>query len=287
MMIRGLNSVVFECAACGAALTVPLAARIDRSDQLHCYEGLGWMPSLVPPGSYALGPDRVLVAPGDVRGLSWIDGCRSDAGCCGLSGYREPNLACACGHHVAARVDDCSSWQVVWFDLAAVRAAGEPDPVASWDAFDWESVPLTDADDEWRTRVEASAGFAIARVLDASGGAPVTVPDGPLADTFRRTLDEMRPPGPSGVTLGLAGPGVPAEADVLLVPRHPQTAEAWPAAGNVVPISAELWIWLARADEQPVLPRTGGQWAAYLDDDPLPRRRKDVRPAGWAIRFPR
>ncbi|MFC3893065.1 hypothetical protein ACFOWZ_16430 [Lentzea rhizosphaerae] len=38
--------------------------------------------------------------------------------------------------------------------------------------------------------------------------------------------------------------------------------------------------------EQPVLPRTGGQWAAYLDDDPLPRRQRRVRPAIWAIRFP-
>jgi hypothetical protein len=278
--------VVFECAACGAALTVPLAARIDRSDHLRCHVANQWMPSLLPPGCYAVGPDRVLVAPGDVRGLSWIEG-RLDGCCCGLDAYGDPNLACACGHPVAGRIDDCYLWQVVWLDRAAVRVAGEPDPVAAWDAFDWESVPLTDADDEWRARVEVSAGFAIGRVLDAADGAPVTVPDGPLADAFRRTLDEMRPPGPSAVTLGLAGPGVTAEADVLLVPRHPQTGEAWPAAGNVVPTSAELWVWLARADEQPVLPRTGGQWAAYLDDDPLPRRRKDVRPAGWAIRFPR
>jgi hypothetical protein len=278
--------VVFECAACGAALTVPLAAQIDRSDHLRGHVADRWMPSLLPPGSYAAGPDRVLVAPGDVRGLSWIEG-RLEGCCCGLYGYGAPNLACACGHPVAGRVDDCYSWQVVWLDRAAVRAAGEPEPVAPWDAFDWESVPLTDWDDDWRTRVEVSAGFAIAGVLDASGGATVTVPDGPLAETFRRCLDEMRPPGPSAVTLGLAGPGVPGEADVLLVPRHPQTGEAWPVAGNAVPISAELWVWLARADEQPVLPRTGGQWAAYLDDDPLPRRRKRVRPADWAIRFPR
>jgi hypothetical protein len=175
----------------------------------------------------------------------------------------------------------------VRFDRDAVREVGSPDPVRPWEAFDWESAPLTHAGEWWRVRVEISAGVAVARVLEAAGGAPVVVPDGPLGDTFRRTLDEMRPPGPSAVTLGLAGPGLAAEADVLLVPRHPRTGEAWPVARKAVAIWAELWIWLARAGEQAVRPNTGGQWAAHLDDDPLPRRQKDVRPDPRAIRFPR
>ena len=134
--------VVFECAACGTALTVPLTL-IDRSDHEQCHIANGWMPSLVPPGTCSIGPERILVAPGDVRGSSWIDG-RLSGCCCGLDGHGGPNLACACGHPVAARVDDCSFWQMVWLDRAAVRAAGELDPVAPWDAFDWQSVPLTD-----------------------------------------------------------------------------------------------------------------------------------------------
>jgi hypothetical protein len=91
--------------------------------------------------------------------------------------------------------------------------------------------------------------------------------------------------GPPAKTLALAGPGLVAEADVLLVPRHPQTGEAWPAAGTVVPTSAALWTWLAHEEEQPVIPATGGRWEQYLGDDPLPRRPKRVVLDGWTTRL--
>ncbi|MFJ5985795.1 hypothetical protein [Lentzea sp. NPDC092896] len=276
--------VVFECVACGSELTVPLT-QVDGPDHEVVHQwgnGIRYMPSLVPAGTYA-GRDRIVIAPGDVRGLSWIED-RLAGYCCGIDGHEGPNLACACGRPVATRIDDCSLWQVVRFEPDAVRPAGDPEPVREWESFDWDTTPLTDADEWWQARAEISAAVAVVRVLKAAEGAPVTVPDGPLADTFRRELDAQRPSGGPALSLGLTGPGTTAEADVLLVPRHPQTGDAWPAEGTVVPISAELWVWLARTSEQPVRPRTGGQWAPFLSDDPLPRRPRTVEPCLWAVR---
>lgn len=274
--------VVFECVACGAELTVPLT-RVDRPDHERYEWGnsTSFTPPLLPDGTYAAQGD-FLVAPGDVRGLSWIAG-RYEGDCCGVAEWAGPNLACACGRPVAARVDDCSRWQVVRFGPGAVRPVGDPDPVRPWEAFDWSGVSPADGDLWWLRRVEIAAGVAVARVLDAAGDAPVSVPDGPLADVFRRSLDEWRPPGPGARTVALAGPGVAAEADLVLVPRHPQTGEAWPVPGTSVPISAELWRLLVR-DVRPFLPRTGGQWASHVRDYPLPPRPRDVVPAHWATR---
>ncbi|MFD4637735.1 hypothetical protein ACFWN2_10505 [Lentzea sp. NPDC058436] len=273
--------VVFECVACGAALTVPLT-QVDTPDHARVHQwgnGVLEMPGLVPPGTYA----GHVIAPGDVRGVSWIKG-RLVGYCCGIDGHEGPNLACGCGRPVATRVDDCSLWQVVRFEPDAVRAVGDPDPVRPWETFDWDSVPLTDADRWWQARAEISAAVALVRVLAVAADASVVVPDGPLADTFQAGLTERGSQGPRTLTLGLAGPGETSGADVLLVPRHPQTGDAWPVPGRVVPISAELWTWLARADEQPVRPRTGGQWAPHLDDDPLPRRPRAVKPCEWTVR---
>ena len=275
--------VVFECVACGAALTVPLR-QVDRPDHEVVHQlgnGIWDMPSLVPTGTYA-GQSQIVVAPGDVRGVSWIEG-RLGGYCCGIDGHNGPNLACACGQEVATRVDDCSLWQVVRFEPGAVRAAGDPEPTLAWNAFEWDRVPLTEADTWWRARADISAAVALLRVLEVAGNARVMVPDGPLADTFRRDLDAHVQQGPVR-TLGLAGPGLTPGSDVLLVPRHPQTGEAWPVRGIAVPVSAELWTWLANSDEQPVRPRTGGQWASYLDDDPLPRRSRVVEPLMYCVR---
>ncbi|MET9631939.1 hypothetical protein ABZX92_31190 [Lentzea sp. NPDC006480] len=276
--------MVFECSSCGAALTVALT-RIALPEHAGHAVGNGFMelPVLLPPGTYATGDGRIAVAPGDVRGLSWIPG-RLGGHCCGLDGRDGPNLACACGQQVAARVDDCSLWQAVWFERDAVRPVGEPEPVADWEAFDWESTPRPVADEWWQDRVEIAAGVALARILAASGGMPVIAADGPVADTFQRRLDEMLMPGPVARSLAAAGPGLPVEADIALVPRHPQTGEPWPAAGTLVPISAELWTWLVRDHEQPVIPPTGGRWHPHFADDPLPTRPKSVAPSYWAMR---
>lgn len=275
--------VVFECVACGAALTLPVrqVALPDHADH-EAGHGAGIMPALLEPGTYAAGPEQIAVAPADVRDLSLIQD-RFDGGCCGSAGRRTPNLACGCGRQVAARVDDCALWQVVWLATGAVRAVGTPEPVAAWETFDWETVLVDDAD-WWHARVRISAGVALAHLLIASEGAPVAVPEGSVADTFRHHLDELLPPGPPAKSLALAGPGVPAEAEVLLVPRHPQTGDPWPGAGTVVPISAELWTWLAREEDHPVIPATGGRWP-YLAEDPLPRRPKRVELSWWTMRL--
>lgn len=265
--------VVFECVACGAALTVPLT-QVDRPDHEH-YDwaySTSFTPSLLPPGTYAAQGD-FLVGPGDARGLSWLDG-RPEGWCCGVNGT-DPNLVCACGQPVATRVDDCSRWQVVRFAPGAVRAAGEQDPVRPWEAFDWDSAPLTEGELWWPRRVSIAAGVALARVLLAARESPVLAADGPVADLFQRDLDAWRPPGPPPRTLALAGPGLTARADLLMVPRHPQTGEAWPVPGTAVPVSAELWLWLAN-DKPPYLPRTGGQWQPYLRHDPLPCRPREL-----------
>jgi hypothetical protein len=272
--------VVFECVACGAALTVPLT-QVDRPDHRDRQVGNGVrnMPVLMEPGTYATDSGQILLAPGDVRGMVWIPE-QFDGYCCGLDGHTVPNLACECGQQVAVRIDDCSLWQAVRLQAAAVRPAGDPEPVACWEAFDWSRALRDDADLWWHDRVAPSADVALAQVVAAAEGMPVTVPDGPLADVFRQRLDELLPGGPRTRTLALAGPGLAAEADVLLVPRHPQTGEAWPVEGTVVPISAELWRWLACADEQPVIPATGGRWP-YLDEDPQPRRPERILLSRW------
>ncbi|MFD4675312.1 hypothetical protein ACFWNN_36675 [Lentzea sp. NPDC058450] len=272
--------VVFECVGCGAALTVPLS-QVDRPD----HEGFDWAnstdftPPLLADGTYAAQGD-FLVAPGDVRGLSWF-GDNYEGNCCGVDGSAGPNLACACGRPVAVRVDDCSRWQVVHFAPGAVRPVGSPDPVRPWEDFAWDGASSIDGDLWWHRRVSIAAGVAAARVLVAANGARVTVPDGPLATVFRRTFDEWQPSTGRSRSLALAGPGVAEEADLLLVPRHPQTGEAWP--GGAVAVSAELWRLLAR-DVRPVLPRTGGQWSEVLRDAPLPPRPRDIAPDHSAIR---
>jgi hypothetical protein len=90
---------------------------------------------------------------------------------------------------------------------------------------------------------------ALARVLVASAGRAVVVPDKPVAAAFRRGLDALLPPRPPAKTLALAGPGLPAtDPDIVLVPRHPQTGEAWPpppGAGHPAPLSAGVWMQLA------------------------------------------
>ncbi|KUN78370.1 hypothetical protein [Streptomyces griseoruber] len=223
----------------------------------------------------------VAVAPGDTRAMVLIPE-RCDGYCLGLDGRDGPNLACArCGRPVATRVDDCSLWQVVWLAPDAVRrlpVEGPADRILDWETLAQErrSTPPVEQLGYWNPQWEAAVGVALAHVLVASGGAPLAVPGGLLADTFGRALDALLPKGPPAKRLALAGPGLPGtDADIVLVPLHPQTGQAWqprpPSVG--VPLAAGVWMHLAFPQEQvPPIPVTGGLPDGFLRDDPLPLR---------------
>ncbi|MFE1953364.1 hypothetical protein ACFW9D_23185 [Streptomyces sp. NPDC059524] len=147
---------VFECAGCGAELTVPLS-RVALPVHAHQKYGNGiQLPVLMEPGTFAVdrepsgppwrvwedlapgeaaargihapvyhlsfgAPGAVVLAPGDVRGTALVPE-RAGGYCCGLDGADGPNMACvACGLAVATRIDDCSLWQAVWLAPEAVR----------------------------------------------------------------------------------------------------------------------------------------------------------------------
>ncbi|MFC4060974.1 hypothetical protein ACFOWE_21950 [Planomonospora corallina] len=293
--------VVFACAECGAAMTTKVArvALPDHSGQKY---GHGLLPSLLEPGTYAVdpgdgqsweplkpepeaqgvrlltycisgAPNRIGIAPGDVRGTVFIPerlgGC-----CCGWDGQYGPNLACArCDRPVATRVDDCGFWQVVWLEPEAVRPVAVGGPVQR--VIDWaelQSIPPVDPRGFWSPLWEAAAAVALAHLLAVSGGKRVSVPEGPVAQVFRRAIDSLLPPEPPERHLVLAGPGLSAAiTDIALVPRHPQTGEVWPCdAGAVVPLSAGVWTYLAFNDDRRLVPAAYGMPAVVRRDDPPP-----------------
>lgn len=202
-------------------------------------------------GVYALSdgaPGAIAIAPGDARGTLLIP--ENGGGyCCGLDGTDGPNMACeACGMPVATRVDDCSLWQAVWLTPNAVRrlpVEGAYAAPLSWTevlaegkgtpAFEpittWGSRPWVRRWWSWSPRWEAAAGQALAHLLAASKGRPVRVPDGLVEEVFQRALDALLPAGPPAQRAVLAGPGRPisdVDADILLVPTHPQTGKSGP-----------------------------------------------------------
>ncbi|MFI7296775.1 hypothetical protein [Streptomyces sp. NPDC050121] len=227
-------------------------------------------------------PGQIVVTPGDTRGMRLIPE-RCDGYCRGVDGRDGPNLACVhCGEAVATRVDDCSVWQAVWLAPDAVRrlpVAGPADRAVGWAALVEErpSTPPVEQLGWWSPKWEAAVGAALAHVVAASAGCAVTVPGGLLADTFGRALDALLPPGPSAKTLDLAGPGLPAHGsspDIALVPRHPQTGEAWQPSGDsaVVPLDVDVWMHLAFPPAPLPIPVTGGMPDGVFRDDPLPLR---------------
>ncbi|MCO1577270.1 hypothetical protein M8C13_16055 [Crossiella sp. SN42] len=229
-------------------------------------------------------PGAIGLAPGDTRNTVLVPSpCRG--ACCGQDGGDGPNLVCAgCRRPVATRVDDCERWQVVWLVPDAVRrlpATGPAEPPADWPALlrDRGGIPPVEPSGMWDQRWEAELGVTLAHLLAACEGAAVTVPEGLLADTLGRVLTVLLPPGPPEKTLALAGPGLPApDADLVLVPRHPQTGEIWspPGAAAPVPVAADVWIHLAFQQNRPLVPTVKGDlpeaesprlpWSFFLPD---------------------
>lgn len=249
-------------------------------------------------------PGATVIAPGDAHGAVLIPENRGGGYCCGLVGAAGPNVACvACALPVASRIDDCSLWQALWLAPSAVRrlpvvgadaapiswaelvaeGKGTPpfEPIAAWGsrlgAGHWSNHWWS-----WSPQWEAAAGRALAHLLAASEGRPVMVPDGLAAEVFRRALDAMLPAGPRARRAVLAGPGRPfpdGDADILLVPSHPQTGEVWaPAdpAACLVPLPFGVWLGLAFPEPDPPVPTSGGLPDGVLRDDfdpPAPRPR--------------
>ncbi|MEV5597132.1 hypothetical protein [Streptomyces sp. NPDC052496] len=238
-------------------------------------------------------PGAIVIAPGDARGAVLVPENRGGGYCCGLDGAGGPNMACAqCALPVASRIDDCSLWQAIWLAPNAVRrlpvdgaeaapcswtellAEGEGtppfEPIARWGA---RAGHGSTAFWSWSPRWEAAAGRALAHLLVASEGRPVTVPDGLAQEVFQRSLDAMLPPGAQARRAVLAGPGQPApggDADILLVPSHPQTGETWSPAGPAayrVPLPFEVWWWLAFPEPDPPAPPSGRLPDGVLHED--------------------
>ncbi|WP_327434476.1 hypothetical protein [Streptomyces sp. NBC_01236] len=248
-------------------------------------------------------PGAIVIAPGDTRGTLLIPE-KGGGYCCGLDGADGPNMACeACGLPVASRIDDCSLWQAVWLAPNAVRRRPVDDTDAallSWAELmaEGKGTPPFEPIATWGSRVgsnrwwswspqwEAAAGRALAHLLAASEGRPVTVPGGLIEEVFQRALDALLPAGPPARRAVLAGPGRPApdaDSDILLVPDHPQTGETWtpanPAASAYsVPLPFGVWLWLAFPEPYLTVPASGGMPDGVLRDDlPAPRPRHRFR----------
>ncbi|WP_091080643.1 hypothetical protein [Nonomuraea wenchangensis] len=303
--------VVFVCVGCGAVLTTPVSqvALPVHAAQKFGHELL---PALLESGTYAVDPEpsgpprrrweevgadeaaargvyapvytlsygppgRVGVAPGDVRGTVLIPE-RCDGYCLGLDGRDGPNLACeGCGQAVATRIDDCTLWQVVWLDPRAVRPVGVEAParrVVGWEALREEhpGTPPVEQPGRWSPVWTAAVAVALARLLAVSGGKRMAVPDGPVAEAFRKAIDILLPPGAPTREMVLAGPGLPAAiTDIALVPQHPQTGEVWPTdARAVVPLAADVWMYLAFHDDRRLVPAASGMPDGVRRDDPPP-----------------
>ncbi|WP_411104845.1 hypothetical protein [Streptomyces sp. cmx-4-9] len=278
-------------------------------------------------------PGSIVIAPGDSRGMVFLPE-EGGGYCCGLAWGDGPNMACeACGVPVASRIDDCSLWQAVWLAPDAVRrlpaddtdtgtgtgpgsafgsGSGSGPAPLGWaelladeygtppvePVVSWASARGMDHWWSWSPQWEAAAGQALAHMLAASDGRSVTVPPGLTSEVFRRALDALLPAVLPARRAVLAGPGLPApgpDADMLLVPMHPQTGELWSpadaadppapvdqvdraAAAYRVPLPFGVWIRMAYPEPRLRLPAPGAIPAGVLrDDPPAPRPRHPFR----------
>ncbi|MFG2818451.1 hypothetical protein ACGFX4_03390 [Kitasatospora sp. NPDC048365] len=201
----------------------------------------------LPRYSVPYGPaGNLVLTPGDTRGTVFLPD-RLDGYCMGIDGRAGPNLACAgCGREVGYRIDDCGHWQVVRLLAGAVRRLPGPQerPVLEWEDLFEDGVLWTRPAD-YR---DIPAGVALAHVVAASGGRPVMPAPGRVARLLGRAIETRLPTGDGGLRLDLAGPGIAEpDAELLLVPVHPQTGEVWQPRGPglAVPVEAALWAELA------------------------------------------
>ncbi|MDQ0604989.1 hypothetical protein QF037_009334 [Streptomyces canus] len=239
-------------------------------------------------------PGAIVIAPGDTRNTVLIPEKRGSA-CCGIDGADGPNMACmSCGLPVASRIDDCSLWQVVWLAPDAVRRLsvdGAKDTPLSWaELMDnvKSTPPFEPMTTVWGSRLglnnfwswspqwEAAAGQALAHLLAASQGRTVTVPDGLAAEVFQRALDTLLPSHLPERHAVLAGPGLPvpdADADILLVPIHPQTGQIWTLSDSAtsacrVPLPFGVWLWMIYPESHLPTLASGVMPDGVLRDDP-------------------
>jgi hypothetical protein len=104
----------------------------------------------------------------------------------------------------------------------------------------------------------------------------VTVPNGLTTEIFQRALDALLPGGLPERRAFLAGPGLPvpdADADILLVPIHPQTGQIWPlpdsaASAYRVPLPFSVWLWMICPEPHLPIPASGVMPDGVLRDDP-------------------
>nr|WP_126641955.1 hypothetical protein [Embleya hyalina] len=308
---------VFGCVGCGTVLTAPVS-RVALPVHTHHGAWEELHPPLMEPSTYAVDPqptgppwrlweevgedtaarqgvyapvyavsfgarDRIVIAPGDSRSMTLIvEKC--EGYCRGVDGRAGPNLACVeCGRAAATRVDDCGSWQTVWLEPDAVvrRPSGRPaGPAPDWDDLERAEhrVPPVEPDGSWSRRWEAAVGVALAHLVAATEGRPVTLPAGPVAELLGHAVERYLPDGPGARSVGLAGPGIRLphpRPDVLLVPRHPLTGAPWRPLGDegvVVPMDGGVWGYLAHhPGETSPMPATGVLPEGVLRDDyPLP-----------------
>ncbi|MFD6551480.1 hypothetical protein [Streptomyces sp. NPDC058398] len=329
---------VFTCAGCGTELTAPVS-RVALPVHTHYGAWEQLHPPLMRPATYAVEPrpigppwrrwaevgadaaarqgvfapvysvsfgarNSVVIAPGDSRSMTLIlDRC--EGYCRGVDGRAGPNLACeGCGRAVATRIDDCGSWQTVWFvpDEVVRRPSGVPAaPPPGWDDLErpGHRVPPVEPDGWWSPRWEAAVGVALAHMVAVTEDRPVTLPAGPVADLLGHAVGRCLPAGPGARSVELAGPGIRLprpRPDVLLVPRHPLTGAPWRPPddeGAVVPLDSGVWAYLAHPGETSPMPATGVLPEGVLRDDyplpPLPRcplTAHDRAFAGTLIRLP-
>jgi hypothetical protein len=242
-------------------------------------------------------PGAIVIAPGDSRGTVLLPDKRGSA-CCGIDGADGPNMACmSCGMPVASRIDDCSLWQAVWLAPDAVRrlpadnSEDTEDTPLSWTELmdrEQKTPPYEPMTMVWGSRLglnhiwswspqwEAAAGQALAHLLAASQGHPVTVPDGLPAQVFQRALDTLLPAGSPSRPAVLAGPDLPEpdeHAAFLLVPTHPQTGQIWSPPNSAtsayrVPLPFGVWRWMSSPAPHLPTPASGAMPHGVLRDDP-------------------
>ncbi|CAM5229455.1 hypothetical protein SSPIM334S_04479 [Streptomyces spiroverticillatus] len=175
----------------------------------------------------------------------------------------------------------------MWLEPEAVvrRRTGLPAPPApDWDDLEHAGhrIPPVEPDGSWSRRWEAAVGVALAHLVAAAGGRPVTLPAGPVAELLGHAVDRYLGTGPQAGSVGLAGPGIPLPhpcPDILLVPRHPLSGTPWQPPRDepaLVPLDSSVWAFLAHPGETSPLPATGVLPTDVLRDDyplpPLPRR---------------